>query len=152
MTLGSFWRDDDGNSEKFTFSRVYLDDPKFTREEALDLIRHEYAHYMANEVYGTCGHDVTWKICCKKVGANPLRLYNEDRKRYLRNKHKEEDEMSEMCNIFECGMKIIHPQFGQGEICDINGEGAHKTLLAEFSGNKQKKLSAYWTFINCRFV
>ena len=150
--MGAFCRNADGTSRRFTFSRIYLDDPKFTEEEALDLIRHEYAHYMANEVYGTCGHDVEWRICCKAVGANPLRLYNEDRKRYVRRKHKEEDEMSEMCDTFECGMKIIHPQFGRGEIRDINGEGARRTLMIEFADGKQKKLSAYWTFVNCRFA
>ena len=48
----------------FCFSNRYLQDPDFTPEEALDTIRHEYAHYMDYELYGNTGHGRTWKACC----------------------------------------------------------------------------------------
>ena len=42
----------EGKSHKFRFSRKYFEDENFSRHEAYDVIRYEYAHYMNQELNG----------------------------------------------------------------------------------------------------
>lgn len=149
--LGSFWRDDMGNAKEFRFSKRYFHDPNFTVKEALDVIRHEYAHYMNLEIYGNRGHGGTWKLCCKKVGANPFRLYTDEWKNAQRRRHAEEVAVSEMCDIITEEMEILHPEYGAGVVKQIEGEGARRTLRVDFPEAGSKKLSAGWVFANCWF-
>lgn len=56
----------------FRFSRKYFEDPSWSIEEALDTIRHGYAHYMDHMIYGNMGHGASWKKCCLEVWALPI--------------------------------------------------------------------------------
>lgn len=150
--LGYYMLSINDQKEHFYFSDAYFQDPQFMEEEALDVIRHEYAHYMNHEVYGGDGHDTTWKMCCKAVGANPLRRYNLDRQKYLKRKHERESEISEMCDVFQCGMEIVHPSYGNGRIVSIDGVADKRTLKIEFRTAGEKRLSAGWVFVNCKFA
>lgn len=62
----------------------------FSVEEAIDTIRHEYAHHMDFMINGKLGHSTSWKQCCIRFGALPIRLYGEDRADYHRKKHEKE--------------------------------------------------------------
>lgn len=54
--------------QSFTFSEVVLDcDDETIRE----IVKHEYAHYMALVTYNDCcKHDYRFKEMCRKIGAN----------------------------------------------------------------------------------
>lgn len=150
--LGQFGLDVDRNPGYFYFSELYFHDTNFPDEEKLDTIRHEAAHAVDWLYYGNMGHGVTWKACCKLVGANPQRCLNPERVRYFREKHEKKEIESEMCDVFEHGMEIKHPKFGVGIVCGIEGEEEKRTLNIEFPNVGMKKMSAVWVFSNCSFV
>lgn len=58
------------------FSNHYYQTPTWPIEEALDTIRHEYAHYIDHMVYGNLGHGSIWKKYCLIVGVLLIRCYN----------------------------------------------------------------------------
>ena len=78
----------------------------------MDVIRHEYAHHMEHVLYGHGGHGPTGKMCCHVVGVTPIRCYNEERADYYRNKHIEEDKLSEKYDAYKIGEKLFIPGLG----------------------------------------
>ena len=42
-------------------------------DEALDTLRHEWAHVLARELYGKWGHGGTWRMLAAELGAAPKR-------------------------------------------------------------------------------
>lgn len=137
---------------RFEFSVYYFHDPNFPDEEKLDTVRHEAAHALDWLYYGKMGHTATWKKCCGMVGAYPRACLSNERVKYFRRVHKQQEEESEMCDTFECGTKIIHPKYGEGVILSIDGENEKRTLNVNFAGAGVKKMSAVWVFVNCKFV
>ena len=99
-TLGSF-STHNGKAKQFCFSNHYFQNQDFPVEEAIDTIRHEYAHYMDFVLNGKLGHSTSWKQCCIRIGALPIRLYSEDRADYHRKKHeKERQENAKLSTAF----------------------------------------------------
>lgn len=148
--LGRFY----GNTETsmaFYFSKYYFDNPDFPYEEAVDTIRHEYAHYMDYELYGNHGHGATWKKCCNVVGAYPIRCYSEERADFFRERHKKEAEevkaKEKAANDLPLGTEIKHPVFGAGTVIAVADEKGN--LFVEFEKHGMKKLSALWIRKNC---
>lgn len=80
--LGRYWA---GEQKSFYFSTHYLNDPAFRESEAIELIRHEYAHYYVDAAglrqFFRDGrayhHGPSWKYACKMVGASGGRIYGE---------------------------------------------------------------------------
>lgn len=138
------------NGGSFKFSNCYFQDPDWPVEEALDTIRHEYAHYMDHVLYGHGGHGSTWKLCCGVVGAMPIRCYNEKRADYYRQKHLAEDRLSEHYDTYHIGDAIEHPKFGAGVITDIFGESVSRSVTIEFTSAGVKKLGLAWVDSNCK--
>lgn len=138
------------NGGSFKFSNYYFQDPSWPVEEALDTIRHEYAHYMDHILYGHGGHGSTWKLCCGVIGAMPIRRYNEKRAEYYRQKHLEEDKLSEHYDTYRIGDAIEHPMFGTGVIIDIFGESVTRSVIVEFTSAGVKKLGLAWVDTNCK--
>lgn len=74
-----------GERKSFYFSTHYLNDPAFRESEAIELIRHEYAHYYVDAVglqqFFRDGrayhHGPSWKYACRMVGASGGRVYGE---------------------------------------------------------------------------
>lgn len=73
--------------ELFLFSIHYLNDPLFPESEAIQLLRHEYAHYY---VYATRlwkwlppgrtrHHGKDWKFACYMLSAYPRRCYSKNK-------------------------------------------------------------------------
>ncbi|MBQ2881651.1 MAG: SprT-like domain-containing protein, partial [Clostridia bacterium] len=54
----------------FNFSLAFFNS-NVPEESAIDVIRHEYAHYYNHVVNGQYGHGVYFKSACRIVGANP---------------------------------------------------------------------------------
>ena len=69
---------------QFWFRPDFIDDPEINEAAAVDLIRHEYAHYYVyaanlEKIIGhsrqETSHGRDWKWACKMVGAIPKRCY-----------------------------------------------------------------------------
>ena len=146
-TLGSFCNADGGS---FQFSNCFYRDPNWPRECALDVIRHEYAHYLDFVKYGGYSHGKSWKRCCIEVGADPIRLYNPEKAAYFSRKHTKEAQDSAALDELRPGSVIIHPTFGVGTITEIAGEGLSRSAAVSFAGEETKrKLLLTWIRKNC---
>ena len=137
----------DGGS--FKFSNYYYQDPNWPIEEALDTIRHEYAHYMDHVLYNHCAHGSTWKHCCAIVGAMPIRCYNEKRADYYRQKHLKEESLSKRYDEYYIGDIILHPKYGKGVIKYVQGESISRIITVEFTSVGEKVLGLSWVDTNC---
>lgn len=42
------------------------------KEEFIDTVLHEYAHYLTYLLYETSGHNSEWKQICRIIGCRPL--------------------------------------------------------------------------------
>ncbi len=134
----------------FRFSNRYFQNPDWPRELALDVIRHEYAHYMDDKLYGGAGHGTTWKMCCARVGAAPVRLYNRTWETYYHQKHETQRALSDRLGGYAPGDVIVHPQCGEGVIESLTGEGASRFAVVSFPGAGKKTLSLAWVDAHCR--
>lgn len=126
------------------------EDIYFPVEEAIDTIRHEYAHYMDFVLNGKLGHSTSWKQCCIHIGALPIRLYSEDRADYYRKKHEKERQENVKLSQLSPGTIIEHPCFGHGVVLSSTGFDNSRILHVAFSTVGQKALSASWVLNNCK--
>lgn len=78
-TLGQFGIHDPDGAELmyFRFSHHWFQRADWPAEHALDVIRHEYAHYVNWVRHRQKGHNSSWKKYCILVGARPERLHRE---------------------------------------------------------------------------
>ena len=148
FTLGYFSAKKD-EKMLFGFSNKFFQNDDFPYEMALDVIRHEYAHYMDYELYGGYGHSYTWKKCCSEVGANPFRLYDERLSSYYREKRKVQKKLDTIFEQYTEGEVIQHPVFGKGVISGVTGDGSSKILTVNFEKAGVKKLGVKWVNDNC---
>lgn len=148
--LGQFKVLDSGQFE-FTFSTYWYHDPDWPIESAQDTIKHEYAHYMNYVIYGGYGHGPTWKTCCIKVGADPIRLYSEERSEYYRMKHIKNNQLSLKYDQYSEGCRILHPKYGYGRIIEVSGSGVQRVLTVEFN-REIKTLEINWVEQNCKLI
>lgn len=134
----------------FGFSSARFEDPKFTKEEALDVIRHEYAHYMEYALYGeSTDHGKNWKSCCRRIGARPENFYTKEWADYARGKQKRLQERTRTDGL-AAGRKIVHPSFGEGMIEEIRRLKTASLLTIRFA-DCTKTLDAEWTRKNCQY-
>ena len=143
-TLGSFSSDG-----QFRFSNRFFQDPEWPQEAALDVIRHEYAHYMDYMLNGRCGHGRTWKECCRAVGARPARLYNQGWANYHRNRRKALKRQAALLAGYRPGDRIEHPRFGAGVIVEIEGDAVNRRAKVCFDGVDVKWLGLAWVHDHC---
>lgn len=148
--LGSYTREGNGEKEHFHFSLLFvgyaLEHP-LSKEDRIDLYKHEYAHYMQynmeipEKYHWQPGiHGSAWKYCCSLVGAVPTpyykagdallkRDYNKilknpihDKTIPIRDNYRREKQYHDEKNRvvqFHIGDKVKHPKFGEGSIEQI---------------------------------
>ena len=134
----------------FTFSNFFFQDPAFPPEEALDVIRHEYAHYMDFVLYGKSGHGPTWKACCCRVGARPFRLYRDFYTQYHRELRRQtEAQQSRILAAFAEGTTLVHPVFGPGQVVRVTQQQTQPRLEIRFAGGGTRCFSAGWCLAHC---
>lgn len=150
-TLGKYMMTAERKPKGFKFSNYYFQNPEFTEAEALDVIRHEYAHYMDHMIHGRVGHGAGWKKCCLIVGAKPERYYNVSWANYKREEQKEIEELEERCQAFKEKMVIEHPRYGNGEIQAMENEGMRRILIIEFPSIGLKRIAAGWVVYHCKY-
>ena len=136
----------------FKFSNFYFQDEDWPVEEAFDVIRHEYAHYMSHMIFGEkgLGHNKYWRKCCNDVGANPTRCYNSERSEYHKKKHEEEEKACVKIDNYKVGDTIIHPKFGNGIIREVFGEKINRSANVDFGDFGAKRLGLKWVDDNCK--
>lgn len=156
--LGSFCVVD-GKPKAFYFSIRYFMDDGFSKKEAVNVIRHEYAHFMEHAIYGDIErgkpHGARWKECCAIVGARPQVFYlaSQNEAQLILEKKEEEKAavMAAFMDALEPGDVFVHPTFGEGTLLAIDGETENKRLEIAFACGK-RRLAAAWTREHCRHV
>ena len=146
-TLGSFYHD----AEKplnFRFSSVWLTDPNFAHAQGIDLIRHEYAHYMDFMRNGKSSHGPKWKACCREIGAEPSAHYNAETNRYQLSLERAACEQEAALARYTPGTHVTHPAFGTGVVESCTGSGASSRIAVRFATGT-KLLGAAWVIANC---
>ena len=132
----------------FGFSSTRFEEPGFTDAEALDIIRHEYAHFMEYRLFGeSTDHGPNWKKCCIRIGARPDRLYTDSWKEDARKAEKERARRTRT-DGFSQGMVIHHPAFGDGVIERIE-QTTNMTKLTIAFGDRTRVLDIDWVRKNC---
>lgn len=148
--LGCFWENGDRAPDHFEFSWHFFHGVHFTKEEALDVIRHEYAHYMNCVLYHGNGHDRTWKLCCHQVGAHPNRYHTREfanAARFFETRERASRERS----TFHVGQELLHETFGMGRIVAITPSASTQLITVDFNGT-QKLFEAGWVEKNCAWM
>ena len=145
--LGSYTQAGNGKKEHFHFSLYFVGysvEHPLTKEDRLDLYKHEYAHYMQynyeipKEYEWQPGiHGSAWKYCCSLVGAAPTPYYKagealmehnyekalknpiHDKTIPMRDTYRREKKYQNDKNRivqYEVGETVDHPKFGSGTI------------------------------------
>lgn len=172
--LGSYTQAGNGKKEHFHFSLYFVGysvEHPLTKEDRLDLYKHEYAHYMQynyeipKEYEWQPGiHGSAWKYCCSLVGAAPTPYYKAGealmehnyekalknpihdktipmRDTYRREKKYQNDKNSIV--QYEVGETVDHPKFGPGTIEKIEQLAGSVRLHIRF-GEDVKVIDQKW--------
>ena len=177
--LGSYTRAGGREKEHFSFSLLFVGyalQKPLSKEERMDLYKHEYAHYMQYhmtipEKYqwqpGT--HGSAWKYCCSIVGAVPSPCYRagealrkQDYQKVLRNPiqdktvplvdryRREKEYRNKENNVirYEIGDLVQHPKYGEGRIEEIQQTGGGVRLRIRFAEEVVKLIDQRWLIRN----
>lgn len=155
-SLGSFHMDGNENPLYFTFTQSYFEDRDFSEDEALDTIRHEYAHYMKHALYPGCEeshHGPLWHKCCLQVSAAPNRYYNIKYAQHLRLRTLQKEQTNESIYDFmeelTVGQQIDHPVYGTGHISYIHRTKDNARITLTFIDGQVRIFGAKWIMENC---
>lgn len=156
-TLGSYQASSDGSNGCFSFSQYFYEDDGFSEFEALDTIRHEYAHYLCHMRYGqgaSSPHGREWKACCRVVQALPRARYSaENNQRHLALEQKErqrQQRLDDFLRALSPGALLVHPIFGTGRVQSIRTCPRSEQLFVTFEGEAApRRLSAQWAVEHC---
>ena len=172
--LGSYTRAGHGEKEHFHFSLYFIGysvEHPLSKEDRMDLFKHEYAHYMQYNYpipkqyeWQPGIHGSAWKYCCSLVGAAPtpyykageaLMKYNydkvlknpiHDKMVPLRDNYRREQKYQENKNSkvqYKLGETVSHPKFGEGTIEQIEQMSTSVRLHIRF-GSEIKIIDQKW--------
>lgn len=148
IKVGSF-HIKNGKPHKFCFSKNFFSDETFPYKLAVDAIRHEYAHYIDFLNNGNMGHGKSWKLCCNKVKAMPIRILNQSMIDFYRQSEENEKQANELINMYVEGLVIVHPKFGEGVIDNVEKRDGG-TITINFNCVGYKTLGLKWVIDNCQ--
>ena len=162
-SLGSYTREGDGEQEHFHFSLLFVGyavKQPLSKEDRLDLYKHEYAHYMqyhmdiSKEYRWQPGiHGSAWKYCCSLIGAVPSPYYRagealmkqdydkvlknpiHDKTIPIRDTYRREKAYQDSKNRvvqYRVGECVNHPKFGEGSIEKIEQLSGSVRLHIQF--------------------
>lgn len=172
--LGSYTQAGIGQKEEFYFSLLFIGysvaNP-LSKEDRLDLYKHEYAHYMQYNMeipkqytWQTGIHGSAWKYCCSLVGAAPTPYYKagealmrHDYKKVLKNPihdktvplrdayHREKDYQAKKNAVvhYKMGDEVSHPIFGKGTVEAVQQQSDSVRLHIRFN-NDVKVIDQKW--------
>ena len=163
--LGSYTQAGGGEREHFHFSLLFVGysvEHPLSRDDRMDLYKHEYAHYMQAHMkipekyqWQTGKHGSAWKYCCSLIGAAPTPYYkagealmNHDYDKVLKNRiHdksvpvrdtyqqlKTAQKKKDEVVQYKLGDAVTHPKFGHGIVEKINQRSGGVHLHIRFDG------------------
>jgi len=172
--LGSYTRASEDEEEHFHFSLLfagYAAAQPLSKEERIDLYKHEYAHYMQYHMdipkqyqWQPGIHGSAWKYCCSLIGAAPTPYYKAgeallkhdydkvlknpilDKSIPMRDTYRREQEYKKNKNSvvqFKIGETVAHPTFGEGTVEDIKQLPGSVRLYIRF-GEEVKAIDQKW--------
>lgn len=172
--LGAYKRPHNGEKEHFHFSLLFVGyavEHPLSKEDRMDLFKHEYAHYMQYNMHipeqytwQTGTHGSAWKYCCSLIGAAPTPYYKageallkHDYKKVLKNpihdktvpmrdNYRREQEYQNSKNRvvqYRVGEEVKHPKFGTGSIENIEQMTGSVRLHIRF-GEELKVIDQKW--------
>ena len=172
--LGSYTQAGGGEREHFHFSLLFVGysvEHPLSRDDRMDLYKHEYAHYMQAHMkipekyqWQTGKHGSAWKYCCSLVGAAPTPYYKagealmkhdyekklkspiHDKTVAIRDTYRRQQEhKNSQASIvkYEVGEVICHPKFGEGCIEEIEQGTGSVSLHIRF-GEELKVIDQKW--------
>lgn len=172
--LGSYTQKGIDEEEHFHFSLFFIGyavKNPLSKEDRIDLYKHEYAHYMqfhmeiSKEYTWQAGiHGSAWKYCCSLIGAVPTPYYKvgeallkhdyekvlknpiQDKSVTVRDTYRREQEYKDTRNReiqFEIGEEVKHPKFGEGIVEEIEQMIGSVRLHIRF-GEERKMIDQKW--------
>ena len=161
--LGSYTRSGHHEKEHFHFSLLFVGygvKNPISKEDRMDLYKHEYAHYMEHHItipreyqWQPGLHGSAWKYCCSLVGAAPTPYYKKKLKSPIHDKtvairdtyRRQQEHKSSQASIvqYEVGEQVKHPKFGDGCIEKIEQSAGSVTLHIRF-GADVKVIDQKW--------
>ena len=172
--LGTYTKAGDGEEEHFHFSLYFVGyavEHPLSKEDRMDLYKHEYAHYMQQNMkmpkeyqWQPGLHGSAWKYCCSLIGAAPTPYYRagealmqHDYEKVLKNPihdktipyrdvyRREQKYQNDKNRIvkFQTGDVITHPKFGEGMIEEIRQMSGSVRLYVRF-GEEVKMIDQKW--------
>ena len=128
--------------KKFRFSLPFFnsDVPEAC---AIDVIRHEYAHYYNDVVFGISrGHGAQFKATCRIVGANPSTYYSKTFEAEARNREEKEKQVYE--SAVKTGQQITHPTFGKGIVKSVDSKKETALITIDFGKFGLRVIDEVW--------
>ena len=173
--LGSYTKASQDEDEHFHFSLHYVGygvEKPLSKEDRMDLYKHEYAHYMqynmhipAEYTWQPGNHGSAWKYCCSLVGAAPTPYYKAgeallehdyessmkqksifyEQSKLLDQAQRERAYQAKEGRItrYKIGEEIRHPKFGTGIIEDMEKLDNSVRLHIRF-GTELRKIDQKW--------
>ena len=174
-TLGSYTRRSAHEKEHFHFSLLFIaygvKNP-LSKEERIDLFKHEYAHYMqynmkipAQYNWQSGKHGSAWKYCCSLVGAAPTPYYKigesllkhdydkalknpiHDKTVQIRDTYRREQAYQSTRHSeikFQVNDVVAHPKFGEGIVEEVVQLPNSVRLHIRFPDNEVRKIDQKW--------
>ena len=168
-TLGSYTRRSAHEKEHFHFSLLFIaygvKNP-LSKEDRIDLFKHEYAHYMQYNMpipkqyqWQSGTHGSAWKYCCSLVGAAPTPYYKagealmkhnydkvlknpiHDKTVPLRDRYRREQEHKKAKDSviqYQIGEQVSHPKFGHGRVEKVEQKTGSVNLHIRFEDGVRK--------------
>ena len=172
--LGSYTRGNLDEEEHFHFSLLFIGygvENPLSKEDRMDLYKHEYAHYMqynmdipSQYTWQPGKHGSAWKYCCSLVGAVPTPYYKAgealmkhdydkilqkpkfDKTVAIRDVYRREKQYQDNKNRvvqYQIGELVNHPKFGEGIIENLEQLAGSVRLHIRF-GEDLKKIDQKW--------
>lgn len=173
--LGSYTPASSHEKEGFYFSLLFIGyavKKPLSKEDRLDLYKHEYAHYMqynmkipAQYNWQAGKHGSAWKYCCSLVGAAPTPYYRigesllkhdydkalknpiHDKTVPIRDTYRREQAYKSAKHSeikFQVNDVVTHPKFGEGTVEEIVQLSNSVRLHIRFADDEVKKIDQKW--------
>ena len=173
--LGSYTQAGGGEREHFHFSLLFVGysvEHPLSRDDRMDLYKHEYAHYMQAHMkipekyqWQTGKHGSAWKYCCSLVGAAPTPYYRigesllkhdydkalknpiHDKTVPIRDTYRREQAYKSAKHSeikFQVNDVVTHPKFGEGTVEEIVQLSNSVRLHIRFADDEVKKIDQKW--------
>ena len=150
-TIGSFTSTQSKIPLYFTFSTRYFEDPSFTDAEVIDVIRHEFAHYMKCVRHPDAeedSHGPLWQQCCREIGAIPQARHS-CTSQYQAERIQQRMLLSDADEILQTGLTIRHPLYGDCIISHISRYREMPRISLTLPNGKVRKCTLQWLIDNC---